>query len=130
VRKVHCNCCEGAGAPLCTFLRLLRGVHKYYLTDYVATYARECQTSDLGGGSIAAIDLAGHEHTILATNDNVVFWREKHSPISPDGELVAFIVEWSNVSIDQRGRVLVYDFQGRQRAIFTGWGMMGWRAAQ
>jgi len=79
---------------------------------------------------IVALDLAGHEQAILTTNDNVGFWREHRSPISPDSELVAFTVELSNVAIEQRGRVVVYDFQGRQRAIFMGWGVMGWRAAQ
>jgi hypothetical protein len=39
-REFHCNSCEGAGAGLRTFLRPFRGVHKYYLTDYVAT----CET--------------------------------------------------------------------------------------
>ncbi len=38
VREVHCNSCEGAGAGLRTFLRPFRGVHKYYLADYVGTY--------------------------------------------------------------------------------------------
>ena len=38
VREVHCNSCEGAGSGLRTFLRIFRGVHKYYLADYVATY--------------------------------------------------------------------------------------------
>jgi transposase-like protein len=37
-REVHCNSCEGAGAGLRTFLRAFRGVHKYYLAEYVATY--------------------------------------------------------------------------------------------
>lgn len=37
-REVHCNRCEGAGAGLRTFLRRFRGVHKYYLAEYVATY--------------------------------------------------------------------------------------------
>jgi transposase len=37
-REVHCNSCEGAGAGLRTYLRAFRGVHKYYLADYVATY--------------------------------------------------------------------------------------------
>jgi transposase len=36
VREVHCNGCEGAGAPLRTFLRALRGVHKEHLAEYVA----------------------------------------------------------------------------------------------
>jgi transposase len=38
VREVHCNRCEGAGAGLRTYLRAFRGVHKYYLAEYVATY--------------------------------------------------------------------------------------------
>jgi transposase len=38
VREVHCNSCEGAGTGLRTYLRTFRGVHKYYLADYVATY--------------------------------------------------------------------------------------------
>ena len=38
VREVHCNTCEGAGAGLRTFLRLFRGVHKFYLAEYVACY--------------------------------------------------------------------------------------------
>ena len=38
VREVHCNTCEGAGAGLRTFLRMFRGVHKFYLAAYVATY--------------------------------------------------------------------------------------------
>ena len=79
---------------------------------------------------IVALDLTGHEHTILATHDNVGFWREYGSPTSPDGELVAFTVELSNVASHERGRVVVYDFQGRQRAMFEGWGVMGWRAGQ
>lgn len=38
VREVHCNTCEGAGAGLRTFLRVFRGVHKFYLAEYVACY--------------------------------------------------------------------------------------------
>ena len=38
VREVHCNTCEGGGAALRTFLRPLRGIHKYYLADYVAAF--------------------------------------------------------------------------------------------
>jgi hypothetical protein len=37
-REVHCNGCEGAGTGLRTYLRGFRGVHKYYLAEYVATY--------------------------------------------------------------------------------------------
>jgi transposase len=37
-REVHCNSCEGAGAALRTYLRVFRGVHKYYLIEYVATF--------------------------------------------------------------------------------------------
>lgn len=38
VREVHCNGCEGSGAPLRTFLRVFRGVHKEHLAKYVATF--------------------------------------------------------------------------------------------
>jgi transposase len=38
VREVHCNSCEGAGTGLRSSLRPFRGVHKYSLADYVATY--------------------------------------------------------------------------------------------
>jgi hypothetical protein len=38
LREVHCNTCEGAGTGLRTYLRGFRGVHKYYLAEYVATY--------------------------------------------------------------------------------------------
>lgn len=37
-RGVHCNSCEGAGAALRTYLRPFRGVHKYFLAEYVATF--------------------------------------------------------------------------------------------
>ena len=38
VRDVHCTGCAGAGTGPRAFLRTFRGVHKYYLADYVATY--------------------------------------------------------------------------------------------
>jgi len=38
IREVHCNSCEGAGTGLRTGERTFRGVHKYYLADYVAIY--------------------------------------------------------------------------------------------
>ncbi len=34
-REAHCNSCEGMGAALRTYLRVFRGVHKYYLAEYV-----------------------------------------------------------------------------------------------
>lgn len=37
-REVHCNSCEGNGAPVRTFLRPFRGVHKQYLDEYLAVY--------------------------------------------------------------------------------------------
>jgi transposase-like protein len=37
-REVHCNSCEGIGAALRTYLRPFRGVHKYFLAEYVATF--------------------------------------------------------------------------------------------
>ena len=38
LREVHCNSCEGMGTALRTYLRVFRGVHKYYLAEYVATF--------------------------------------------------------------------------------------------
>jgi len=38
IREAHCNSCEGAGTGLRNFLRTFRGVHKYYLAAYIATY--------------------------------------------------------------------------------------------
>ena len=38
IREVHCNSCEGMGAALRTYLRTFRGVHTYYLIEYVATF--------------------------------------------------------------------------------------------
>jgi transposase len=38
IREVHCNGCEGVGAPLRTFLRVFRGVHKKHLGEYVASF--------------------------------------------------------------------------------------------
>jgi transposase-like protein len=38
LREVHGNTCEGLGAALRTFLRVFRGVHKYYLAEYIATF--------------------------------------------------------------------------------------------
>src|SRR5258708_17638343 len=38
VREVHCNTCEGLGAALRTYLRVFRGVHKFHLAEYVATF--------------------------------------------------------------------------------------------
>lgn len=38
IREVHCNSCAGMGAALRTYLRTFRGVHKYYLAEYVATF--------------------------------------------------------------------------------------------
>jgi transposase len=38
LREVHCNSCEGLGAALRTYLRVFRGVHKFYLAEYVATF--------------------------------------------------------------------------------------------
>lgn len=36
IREVHCNGCEGTGAPLRAFLRVFRSVHKERLAEYVA----------------------------------------------------------------------------------------------
>jgi Tol biopolymer transport system component len=79
---------------------------------------------------IIVVDLAGHEHTILSTQDPVALWQQHGSLTSPDGALLDFTVELSNVPVADRGRVIICDFQGRQRAIFDGWAAIGWRATQ
>ena len=38
IREVHTNTCEGMWAGLRTFLRVFRGVHKCYLSGYVAMH--------------------------------------------------------------------------------------------
>ena len=81
---------------------------------------------------VVAIDRAGHEQMILPSNDkdNVGFWRQSTSPTSPDNELIAFTVEKASFTLNRQDWVVVYDFQGQQRALFPGWGVMGWRAMQ
>jgi transposase len=38
IREVHCNSNEGSWTGLRNFLRPFRGVHKHYLSGYVAIY--------------------------------------------------------------------------------------------
>lgn len=38
IRETHTNTCEGMWAGLRTFLRVFRGVHKRYLSGYVAMH--------------------------------------------------------------------------------------------
>lgn len=52
IREVHCNGCEGGGAGLRTYLRMFRGVHKKYLTDYVATYEAMTQTKRINASVV------------------------------------------------------------------------------
>ncbi len=49
IREVHCNGCEGIGAPLRTFLRIFRGVHKEHLAGYVATFETMTNTKRITG---------------------------------------------------------------------------------
>ena len=38
IREAHTNTCEGRWAALRTYLRVFRGVHKCYLSRYVALH--------------------------------------------------------------------------------------------
>jgi hypothetical protein len=58
-----CNCCEGAGPALCTYVRAFRGVHKPYLHLYVATYEAMVDAKRISPELIRRMclgDLSGH----------------------------------------------------------------------
>jgi transposase-like protein len=61
-REVHCNSCEGAGAALCTYLRSVRGVHKYYLAEYVATFETMLNAKQITPAVIARMCYGEHLH--------------------------------------------------------------------
>jgi transposase len=63
VREVHCNSCEGAGIGLRTFLRIFRGVHKYYLADYVATYETMADAKRLSTAVVGQMCFGERLHT-------------------------------------------------------------------
>ena len=63
IREVHCNSCEGAGTSLRTFLRTFRGVHKYYLADYVATYETMANAKHITSAVIRRMCFGDTMHT-------------------------------------------------------------------
>jgi transposase-like protein len=63
IREVHCNSCEGAGTSLRTFLRTFRGVHKYYLADYVATYETMANAKHITSAVIRRMCFGNMMHT-------------------------------------------------------------------
>lgn len=63
IREVHCNSCEGAGTGLRTFLRTFRGVHKYYLADYVATYETMANTKRITPAVVQRMCFGDRRHT-------------------------------------------------------------------
>ena len=62
VREVHCNSCEGAGAALRTYLRVFRGVHKYYLAEYVATFETLLNAKAISPAVVRRMCFADHLH--------------------------------------------------------------------
>jgi transposase-like protein len=62
LREVHCNSCEGMGAALRTYLRVFRGVHKYYLAEYVATFETLFNTKAISPAVIQAMCLGERLH--------------------------------------------------------------------
>jgi transposase len=62
-REVHCNSCEGAGTALRTFLRTFRGVHKYYLVDYVATFETMANAKRITAAVVQRICFGDRQHT-------------------------------------------------------------------
>jgi hypothetical protein len=63
VREVHCNSCEGAGTGLRTFLRGFRGVHKFYLADYVATYETMANAKRITSAVVQRMCFGDRMHT-------------------------------------------------------------------
>lgn len=59
VREVHTNTCEGMWTGLRTFLRVFRGVHKYYLSGYVALHEFRVNLKALTDLFVAAL-VAAH----------------------------------------------------------------------
>jgi len=66
VREVHCNGCEGAGTGLRTFLRTFRGVHKYYLADYVATYETMANAKRMSAAVVRRMCFGDRMHTKIS----------------------------------------------------------------
>ena len=55
IREVHTNTCEGMWAGLRTFLRPFRGVHKQFLSGYVAIHAFRVNLKRISVSFIAAL---------------------------------------------------------------------------
>ncbi len=55
VREVHTNTCEGMWAGLRTFLRAFRGVHKQFLSGYVAIHEFRVNLKAMSVSFIAAL---------------------------------------------------------------------------
>lgn len=55
VREVHTNTLEGLWAGLRTFLRVFRGVHKHFLSGYVAIHEFRVNLKHITLGFIAAL---------------------------------------------------------------------------
>ena len=55
MREVHTNTTEGMWAGLRTFLRVFRGVHKRYLSDYVAIHEFHVNLKVMSVSFIAAL---------------------------------------------------------------------------
>jgi hypothetical protein len=61
-REVHCNSCEGAGAALRTYLRGFRGVHKFYLAEYVATFETLTNAKQICPAVVTRMCFGDHVH--------------------------------------------------------------------
>lgn len=60
---------------------------------------------------IVAVDLAGNWRTIIATDDSLGSQRQHISPISSDGELVAWPIQKRTSTPEDRGQIVVYDMR-------------------
>lgn len=72
IREVHCNSCEGAGTGLRTFLRTFRGVHKYNLADYVATYETMLNAKRITPAVVRRMCFLGTHYDALVRRPNVI----------------------------------------------------------
>jgi transposase len=55
IRETHTNTCEGMWAGLRTFLRVFRGVHKQYLSGYVAVHEFRVNRKTVSIAFVAAL---------------------------------------------------------------------------
>ncbi|HEX5692909.1 MAG TPA: hypothetical protein VFX76_23015, partial [Roseiflexaceae bacterium] len=80
--------------------------------------------------TLEVFDVQGQERTDVTTTDNLGFWRQHGSPLSPDGELIACTIEPASGELIGQHRVVVYDMTGTERVRFEGWGLTSWRPQQ